>query len=73
MILLTAVECPLPEDIEFGRVVLVNSSRIYGASAEHHCAPGRRREGPYLRRCLEDGSWSGTIPRCEGNIDSTFL
>jgi len=44
---------------------VVNDSTLYGGSAEYHCIPNYNRIGQYLRKCTEDGAWSGKQPRCE--------
>ncbi|XP_075158690.1 CUB and Sushi multiple domains furrowed [Haematobia irritans] len=59
------VDCGRPLAIENGRVIVVNETTIYGGSAEYHCVPGFNRIGQYLRKCTEDGTWSGDEPRCE--------
>lgn len=59
------VDCGRPLPIENGRVIVVNESTIYGGSAEYHCIPSFNRIGQYLRKCMEDGKWSGDEPRCE--------
>ncbi|KAM7347402.1 CUB and Sushi multiple domains furrowed [Cochliomyia hominivorax] len=59
------VDCGRPLPIENGRVIVVNDSTLYGGSAEYHCIPGFNRIGQYLRKCTEDGMWSGDEPRCE--------
>jgi len=46
-------------------VIVVNDSTLYGGSAEYHCIPNYNRIGQYLRKCTEDGAWSGKQPRCE--------
>lgn len=61
-----SIDCDQPDTIENGRVIVVNGSTLYGGSAEYHCIPNFNRIGPYLRKCLEDGKWSGEEPRCEG-------
>lgn len=60
-----AVDCGRPNLIENGRVIVVNDSTIYGGSVEYHCVPNFMRIGPYLRKCMDDGKWSGEEPRCE--------
>lgn len=65
MLFIEAVDCGLPLPIENGRVIVVNESTIYGGSAEYHCLPNFNRIGQFLRKCLEDGKWSGEEPRCE--------
>lgn len=37
----------------------------YNSAVEYHCVPQFERIGPYLRKCLENGQWSGDEPRCE--------
>uniref|UniRef100_A0A1A9VUL7 Sushi, von Willebrand factor type A, EGF and pentraxin domain-containing protein 1 n=1 Tax=Glossina austeni TaxID=7395 RepID=A0A1A9VUL7_GLOAU len=59
------VDCGRPLPIENGRVIVVNETTLYGGSAEYHCVPGFNRIGQYLRKCTEDGAWSGDEPRCE--------
>ncbi|XP_054729921.1 sushi, von Willebrand factor type A, EGF and pentraxin domain-containing protein 1 [Anastrepha obliqua] len=59
------VDCGRPPMIENGRVIVVNESTLYGGSAEYHCIPSYNRIGQYLRKCTEDGTWSGDEPRCE--------
>lgn len=62
---LSAVDCERPPPIEFGRVIVVNDSTVYGGNAEYHCIPNYNRVGPYLRKCMETGRWSGDEPKCE--------
>lgn len=59
------VDCDRPNTIENGRIIVVNESTIYGGSVEYHCVPNFMRIGPYLRKCMDDGKWSGEEPRCE--------
>uniref|UniRef100_A0A8C9RI61 C3/C5 convertase n=1 Tax=Scleropages formosus TaxID=113540 RepID=A0A8C9RI61_SCLFO len=37
-----------------------------GHQVRYMCFKGLALRGPRLRTCLEDGSWSGTQPECEG-------
>lgn len=60
-----STDCSRPSPIENGRIIVVNESTVYGGSAEYHCVPNYNRIGPYLRKCMDDGKWSGTEPRCE--------
>lgn len=64
-IIFSVIDCGRPADIENGRVIVVNDSTVYGGSAEYHCVPHYNRIGPYLRKCMDDGKWSGEEPRCE--------
>ncbi|XP_015517072.1 sushi, von Willebrand factor type A, EGF and pentraxin domain-containing protein 1 isoform X1 [Neodiprion lecontei] len=60
-----AVDCKYPGQIENGRVIVVNGSTVYGGAAEYHCLPQFERVGPFLRKCLDTGLWSGQEPTCE--------
>lgn len=60
-----AVDCGRPLEIENGRVIVINESTLYGGAAEYHCVPHYNRIGQFLRKCMEDGKWSGDEPRCE--------
>ncbi|CAD1479335.1 unnamed protein product, partial [Heterotrigona itama] len=60
-----SVDCKHPEAIENGRVIVVNGTTTYGGTAEYHCLPQYERVGPFLRKCLDTGSWSGEEPKCE--------
>ncbi|XP_008192271.2 sushi, von Willebrand factor type A, EGF and pentraxin domain-containing protein 1 [Tribolium castaneum] len=60
----TAVDCKHPGTIENGRVIVMNGT-TYNAAIEYHCVPNFERVGPYLRKCMENGEWSGEVPRCE--------
>lgn len=59
------VDCKHPEPVENGRVIVVNGTTTYGGTAEYHCLPQYERIGPFLRKCLDTGSWSGEEPKCE--------
>ena len=41
-------------------------SKVYdtGTVVRYNCDKDRVLFGPGVRECLEDGSWSGTIPIC---------
>lgn len=59
------IDCGRPVAIENGRIIVINESSLYGGAAEYHCVPNYNRIGPYLRKCMDDGRWSGDEPRCE--------
>ncbi|RZC43271.1 sushi, von Willebrand factor type A, EGF and pentraxin domain-containing protein 1, partial [Asbolus verrucosus] len=59
-----AVDCKHPGTIENGRVIVMNGT-TYNSAIEYHCIPNYERTGPYLRKCMENGDWSGDEPRCE--------
>ncbi|KAK6627548.1 hypothetical protein RUM44_010026 [Polyplax serrata] len=60
-----SVDCKHPGSIENGRVIVMNGTTTYNSAVEYHCVPQYERVGPYLRKCMEDGTWSGEEPRCE--------
>lgn len=60
-----AVDCRDPGTIDNGRVIVMNDSTTYNGAAEYHCVPGYERVGPYLRKCMEDATWSGEQPICQ--------
>ena len=47
------VDCERPNEVENGRVIVINDVTTYGGSAEYHCVPNYNRIGPYLRKCME--------------------
>lgn len=44
----------------------MNQTTTYNSAVEYHCLPRFERVGPFLRKCMEDKTWSGEEPRCEG-------
>nr|CAD7258063.1 unnamed protein product [Timema shepardi] len=61
------VDCQHPGPIENGRVIVMNQTTTYNGAAEYHCVPHYERIGPYLRKCMDDGTWSGEEPRLTTN------
>lgn len=59
------MDCKEPKEIENGRVIIMNGTTTYNSAVEYHCIPQYERIGPYLRKCMENGEWSGEEPRCE--------
>lgn len=43
----------------------MNETTTYNSAVEYHCIPHYERVGPYLRKCMEDGQWSGEEPTCQ--------
>lgn len=68
-----AVDCKEPNPIENGRVITMNGTTTYNNAVEYHCIPQYERIGPYLRKCMETGKWSGEEPRCECKYLFTFI
>lgn len=64
----TAVDCKQPNEIPNGRVIIMNGT-TFNSAIEYHCVPQFERIGPYLRKCLDNGEWSGEEPRCEMSIE----
>lgn len=62
---LSVVDCKHPGTIENGRVIIMNDTTTYNSAAEYHCVPHFQRIGPYMRKCLDDGNWSGEKPSCQ--------
>ncbi|XP_023237075.1 CUB and sushi domain-containing protein 3-like [Centruroides sculpturatus] len=59
------VDCGHPPDIKNGRTVLKSSSTTYGSVVKYECSSTYKMNGPDIRKCLENGSWSDTQPRCQ--------
>lgn len=62
------VDCGHPGSIDNGRVIIMNGT-TYNSAIEYHCIPTFERIGPYLRKCLDNGQWSGDQPRCEMAVE----
>ncbi|XP_037075251.1 LOW QUALITY PROTEIN: CUB and sushi domain-containing protein 1-like [Pollicipes pollicipes] len=58
------VDCGPLGPVENGRVYQVNQSTVYDSVVEYHCFPKYLRQGPFTRRCMEDGTWSGPDTKC---------
>lgn len=70
---LSAFDCKHPGTIDNGRVIVVNGSTLFSGAAEYHCLPQFERIGPFLRKCLDTGLWSGEEPKCESEWISPDL
>lgn len=64
LVIVVAVDCKHPGNIQNGRVIVMNGT-TYNSAIEYHCVPNFERIGPYLRKCMDNGEWSGEEPRCE--------
>jgi hypothetical protein len=62
-ILLTAVQCPVPEEIADGRVIF--SSLTYNSVARYECRYGFKISGLATRRCGANKEWEGPQSKCE--------
>jgi CUB/sushi domain-containing protein len=63
--------CPKLSNPPNGQVK-VTSNRI-GAVATYSCNSGFNLAGNINRVCRPDGSWSGSVPTCQGDQDITFI
>ena len=63
------MDCSQPEEVENGRVFLVNGTTVFASVAEYHCLPGFQRSGHFSRKCGADGRWAGPIPLCVGKFE----
>lgn len=65
--LTTVGTCGEPDDIVNGTVNVTgtayNNTALYACYVGYHVASGR---GDLIIQCLENGTWSGTPPVCEG-------
>jgi hypothetical protein len=71
--IIPAIDCKDPGTIDNGRIIIMNETTTYNSAVEYHCIPTFQRIGPYLRKCMEDGNWSGEEPRCESKIRTIFI
>lgn len=62
--LLLAILCPPLDDPQFGSVSI--SGDTIGSVATYSCNANFVLSDSTPRRCLSDGSWSGTSPICRG-------
>ncbi|XP_078251223.1 sushi, von Willebrand factor type A, EGF and pentraxin domain-containing protein 1 isoform X2 [Rhinoraja longicauda] len=59
----TPINCGPPEDISHA---LINGSNFsFGDSVKYICFLGYGLIGTSVRHCLQNGSWSGSVPKCE--------
>ena len=61
----SGVDCRHPGQIENGRVIVMNDTTTYNGAVEYHCIPHYERVGQFLRKCMENGEWSGEEPVCQ--------
>ena len=67
----TGIDCDVLEDIANGYVDFGKTS--FGSTATYNCNSGFVLVGKGLRRCSEDGQWSGVEPSCESKLMGPLL
>ncbi|XP_064486743.1 sushi, von Willebrand factor type A, EGF and pentraxin domain-containing protein 1-like [Ornithodoros turicata] len=58
------VDCGRPSVISNGRGLLANHTTTFGSIVEYECLHDFTLIGEPIRKCMEDGMWSGQEPRC---------
>ena len=56
--------CPTLPDITHGTVIRPDVATV-GSTAQYQCEPTHELDGPSIRTCQADGTWSGAEPHCE--------
>lgn len=64
LVVVTAVQCPTPENPAHGKAIFTSCS--YNSVVSHECDYGYTLVGEATRRCGADKKWSGTMPKCQG-------
>lgn len=62
----TAVQCPQPEDPVNGKAIYTSCS--YNSVVSYECKYGYTLIGEVTRRCGADKKWSGSMPKCQGTV-----
>ncbi|XP_075238047.1 hig-anchoring scaffold protein isoform X3 [Lycorma delicatula] len=62
-VLVTAVQCPQPEDPVNGKAIYTSCS--YNSVVSYECKYGYTLIGDVTRRCGADKKWSGSMPKCQ--------
>jgi Sushi repeat (SCR repeat) len=63
------VDCGKISTVPNGALKYLNDTTFVFSEVEFSCVRNYRLVGGAPRRiCKEDGSWSGTTPRCEGKV-----
>ena len=64
------IKCPWPPDPSNG--YLDKKDNTLGSTSIYKCHNGFRVDKNHIRKCLENGSWSGTDGECKGRTLSYF-
>lgn len=62
--MVTAVQCPPPENPRHGKAIYTSCS--YNSVVSYECKYGYTLVGEGTRRCGADKKWSGAQPVCKG-------
>lgn len=60
----TAVQCPTPENPLFGTAIFTSVS--YNSVVSYDCKYGYMLVGERTRKCGADKKWTGATPKCQG-------
>lgn len=71
LVVVTAVQCPTPENPAHGKAIFTSCS--YNSVVSHECDYGYTLVGEATRRCGADKKWSGTMPKCQGTSPTLSL
>lgn len=69
-VVVTAVQCPPPENPRHGKAIYTSCS--YNSVVSYECKYGYTLVGETTRRCGADKKWSGAQPQCKGKIVAFF-
>lgn len=61
--MVTAVQCPLPDNPKNGKAIYTSVS--YNSVVSYECRYGYQLNGESSRRCGADKKWSGSLPTCK--------
>lgn len=70
-VVVTAVQCPPPENPNNGKAIYTSCS--YNSVVSYECKYGYTLVGEPTRRCGADKRWSGVMPQCKGELESFLL
>jgi hypothetical protein len=70
-VVVTAVQCPPPENPNNGKAIYTSCS--YNSVVSYECKYGYTLVGEPTRRCGADKRWSGVMPQCKGELQSYLL
>lgn len=72
-LLLIGVYCGEPRSPPQGGVKALHGYYYFESEVKYECNPRYKMIGSDLRKCLANGRWEGTPPRCVGMIHSVSV